>query len=35
VHPLIPGLAEHDRITVLCTTMDVEAIISALRGKLW
>jgi len=35
VHPLIPGLAERDRITVLCTTMDVETIISSLRGKLW
>ncbi len=35
VHPLIPGLAERDRITVLCTQMDVETIISSLRGKLW
>jgi len=35
VHPLIPGLAERDRITVLCTVMDVEAIISSLRGTLW
>jgi len=35
MHPLIPGLAERDRITVLCTTMDVETIISSLRGKLW
>ena len=35
VHPLIPGLAELDRITVLCTVMDVEAIISSLRGTLW
>ena len=35
VHPLIPGLAERDRITVLCTEMDVETIISSLRGKLW
>jgi len=35
VHPLIPGLAERDRISVLCTRMDVEAIIGSLRGKLW
>lgn len=35
VHPMIPGLAERDRITVLCTQMDVETIISSLRGKLW
>jgi putative transcriptional regulator len=35
VHPLIQGLAERDRITVLCTTMDVESIISSLRGELW
>ncbi|NLM29283.1 MAG: transcriptional regulator, partial [Methanomicrobiales archaeon] len=35
VHPLIPGLAERDRITILCTEMDVETIISTLRGKLW
>jgi putative transcriptional regulator len=35
VHPLVPGLAERDRITVLCTHMDVETIISSLRGELW
>ena len=35
VHPLIPRLAEKDRITVLCTHMDVETIISTLRGELW
>ncbi|RXE55646.1 XRE family transcriptional regulator [Methanoculleus taiwanensis] len=35
VHPLIPRLAEKDRITVLCTRMDVETIISSLRGELW
>ncbi len=35
VHPLIPRLAEKDRITVLCTQMDVETIISSLRGELW
>lgn len=35
VHPLIPSLAERDRISVLCTEMDVETIISSLRGKLW
>ncbi|MDI6866765.1 helix-turn-helix domain-containing protein [Methanoculleus sp.] len=35
VHPLIPKLAERDRISVLCTKMDVKTIISSLRGKLW
>jgi putative transcriptional regulator len=35
VHPLVLGLAERDRITVLCTEMDVQTIISSLRGKLW
>jgi len=35
VHPLIPRLAEHDRITVLCTEMDVEMIINSLRGESW
>ncbi|MDN7025918.1 helix-turn-helix domain-containing protein [Methanoculleus sp. FWC-SCC1] len=35
MHPLIPRLAERDRITVLCTQLDVETIISSLRGELW
>ncbi|QYZ79496.1 helix-turn-helix domain-containing protein [Methanofollis formosanus] len=35
VHPLVPKLAERDRITVLCTSMDVEEIVSTLREKEW
>ncbi|MDD3621173.1 MAG: helix-turn-helix domain-containing protein [Methanofollis sp.] len=35
VHPLVPKLAERDRITVLCTSMDVEQIVSTLREKEW
>ncbi len=33
--PLVPRLAEKDRITVLCTDMSVENIISVLREKAW
>ncbi|MDD1658021.1 MAG: transcriptional regulator [Methanomicrobiales archaeon] len=35
VHPLVPMLAEKDRITVLCTRMEVEQIVKALRSKPW
>ncbi len=35
VHPLVPRLAERDRITVLCTQSDVATIVSSLRGELW
>jgi putative transcriptional regulator len=35
VDPLVPLLAERDRITVLCTTMPVEQIISTLREEQW
>lgn len=35
VHPLVKRLAEKDRITVLCTSMDVESIVSTLREKEW
>ncbi|TAJ45375.1 helix-turn-helix domain-containing protein [Methanofollis fontis] len=35
VHPLVPRLAERDRITVLCTSMGVEEIVSTLREKEW
>lgn len=35
VHPLVPRLAELDRITVLCTGMGVEQIIKSLREKSW
>ncbi|MHC1625872.1 MAG: helix-turn-helix domain-containing protein [Methanoculleaceae archaeon] len=34
VHPLVKRLAEQDRITVLCTMMDVQEIIEHLRGKI-
>ncbi|HZD44297.1 MAG TPA: transcriptional regulator, partial [Methanomicrobiales archaeon] len=33
--PMVPRLAERDRITVLCTEMSVEHIISVLREKAW
>ncbi len=35
VHPLVPKLAEKDRITVLCTSMSVERIIQQLREHPW
>jgi putative transcriptional regulator len=35
VDPLVPRLAERDRITVLCTTMSIEEIISKLREEQW
>ncbi len=35
VHPLVPRLAEKDRISVLCTSLGVESIIKALREKSW
>ncbi|MDG6256816.1 MAG: helix-turn-helix domain-containing protein [Methanomicrobiaceae archaeon] len=35
VHPLVPLLAERDRITLLCTVMDVNAIVDVLRNKPW
>ncbi|MDH7593579.1 MAG: helix-turn-helix domain-containing protein [Methanomicrobiales archaeon] len=35
VHPLVPKLAERDRITVLCTAMAVDQIVQALREKAW
>jgi putative transcriptional regulator len=35
VHPLVPMLAEKDRITVLCTQMTVEQIVKALRSESW
>lgn len=34
VHPLVSRLAEQDRITVLCTTVDIQEIIDRLRGDL-
>ncbi|HXX55323.1 MAG TPA: transcriptional regulator [Methanoregula sp.] len=35
VHPIVEKMAERDRITVLCTGMDVDAIVSTLREKEW
>jgi putative transcriptional regulator len=35
VHPFVPKMAEKDRITVLCTGMDVDRIVSTLREQEW
>jgi putative transcriptional regulator len=35
VHPIVEKMAERDRITVLCTSMDVDKIVSTLREKEW
>jgi putative transcriptional regulator len=35
VHPLVPKMAEKDRITVLCTMTDIDRIISVLREEPW
>jgi len=35
VHPFVPKMAEKDRITVLCTSMDVDKIVSTLREQEW
>ncbi|NYT05670.1 MAG: helix-turn-helix domain-containing protein [Methanomicrobiales archaeon] len=35
VHPLVPLLAERDRITVLCTGLEVTEIVEILREKPW
>jgi putative transcriptional regulator len=35
VHPLVPMLAEKDRITVLCTQLNAEQIVKALRSEPW
>ena len=35
VHPIVEKMAERDRITVLCTGMDVDKIVSTLRDKEW
>jgi putative transcriptional regulator len=35
VHPLVPKMAEKDRITVLCTMTDIDRIISVLRDEPW
>jgi putative transcriptional regulator len=35
VHPIVEKMAERDRITVMCTSMDVDKIVSTLRDKEW
>ena len=35
VHPLVPKMAEKDRITVLCTAMDVDRVVHILRDEQW
>ena len=35
VHPIVPKMAERDRITVMCTSMEIEKIVNVLRGKEW
>jgi putative transcriptional regulator len=35
VHPLVTKMAEKDRITVLCTEMSIDKIVSTLREEKW
>jgi len=35
VHPLVPKMAERDRITVLCTEMSIDKIVNVLREEKW
>ena len=35
VHPIVPKMAERDRITVLCTSWEIDKIVSTLREKEW
>jgi putative transcriptional regulator len=35
VHPFVEKMAERDRITVMCTMMDIDKIVSTLREKEW
>ncbi len=35
VHPIVEKMAEKDRITVMCTGMDIDKIVSTLREKEW
>jgi putative transcriptional regulator len=35
VHPIVEKMAERDRITVFCTSMEVDKIVSTLREKEW
>jgi putative transcriptional regulator len=35
VHPIVEKMAERDHITVMCTSMDIDKIVSTLREKEW
>jgi len=35
VHPFVEKMAERDHITVMCTMMDIDKIVSTLREKEW
>ena len=35
VHPIVAKMAERDRITVMCTGMDIDKIVTTLRDKEW
>jgi putative transcriptional regulator len=35
VHPLVPVMAERDRIAVLCTRMEIDQIVKVLRDEQW
>ena len=35
VHPIVEKMAEKDRITVMCTGMDIDKIVNTLREKEW
>ena len=35
VHPIVPKLAERDKITLMCTRMNIEQIVERLREEKW
>jgi putative transcriptional regulator len=35
VHPMVEKMADRDHITVMCTTMEIDKIVSVLREKEW
>jgi putative transcriptional regulator len=35
VHPIVEKMAERDRVTVLCTSMEIEKIVNVLREQEW
>jgi putative transcriptional regulator len=35
VHPIVEKMAERDHITVMCTSMEIDKIVSTLREKEW